>query len=238
MRYNNENSFRVGIMVNLVSMINGEPRTSSDLVGKEFGIAHNEVLKKLGGFIGEISPVKFSEMFSESSRVVRGREFKTYLMNRDGYMFLVMNISTKKAHEKKLAFIDAFNALEKALLAEYKNKGDSEWVKCRSQSKQIRLAHTDVIKDFVEYATNQGSGNAKFYYKHITNATYSALQLVQHKKPKLRDTLDAMELSQLMVAENKAKQLLNKYMDEGEHYKAIFSLVKNDLEQLGKVILL
>jgi len=225
-------------MVNLVSVIDGEPRTSSDLVGREFGIAHNEILKKLKGFTGEISPVRFNEMYHESSRVVRGREFKTYSMNRDGYMFLVMNISTKKAHEKKLSFIDAFNQLEKALLAEYKNKNDIDWIKCRTQSKQARFAQTDVIKEFVEYATSQGSKNAKFYYKHITNATYSALQLIQHKKPKLRDTLNAMELSQLMVAENKAKQLLKKYMNEGEHYKAIFSMIKNDLEELGRNILI
>lgn len=224
-------------MVNLVSVIDGEPRTTSDLVGKEFGLAHKHVLEKIYSFMAEIPAVRFKEMYSEDSRIVRGREFKTYSMNRDGYMFLVMNISTKRAHDKKLAFIEAFNQLEKALLAEYKNKGDVDWVRCRTQSKQLRLAQTDVIKEFVEYATNQGSKNAKFYYKHITNATYSALQLIQHKKPKIRDTLDTMELSQLMVAENKAKQLLKKYMDEGEHYKAIFSLVKNDLEEIGRIIL-
>jgi phage regulator Rha-like protein len=42
-------------------------------------------------------------------------------------MFLVMNISTKKAHDKKIQFIDAFNAMEKALL----QKTNVEWNKTR-----------------------------------------------------------------------------------------------------------
>ena len=42
-------------------------------------------------------------------------------------MFLVMNISTKKAHTKKLQFIRAFNEMEKALL----NHQNIEWNKTR-----------------------------------------------------------------------------------------------------------
>ena len=225
-------------MVNLVEIVSGEPRTSSDLIGKEFGIAHNEILKKIAILIGEISPVRFDEMYSEDSRVVRGREFKIFNVNRDGYMFLVMNISTKKAHGKKLAFIDAFNEMERRLLAKSENSKDNEWVKVRTQSKQLRLQQTDVIKEFVDYATKQGSKSAKFYYKHVTNATYKALDLIQHKKPKIRDTLDCMELSQLMVAENIAKKSIRKHMENGEHYKVVFELVKQDLLDFGGSLML
>jgi|TARA_Y100000296_G_C5143346_1_gene242327 Rha family phage regulatory protein len=225
-------------LVNLVETVKGEPRTTSDLVGKEFGIAHNEILKKITGFIGELSPVRFSEMYSEDTRVVRGREFKTYNINRDGYMFLVMNISNKKLNNKKLAFIDAFNEMEKALLKLKVNSEGNQWLKVRSQSKQMRLQQTDVIKDFVDYATSQGSKSAKFYYKHYTNATYKALGLIQHKKPKLKDTLDCMELSQLMVAENVAKQSIKKHMADGEHYKSVFILVKQDLIAFSKTLMI
>ena len=34
-------------MVNLVEVVKGELMASSDLIAKEFGIAHNEILKKL-----------------------------------------------------------------------------------------------------------------------------------------------------------------------------------------------
>ena len=42
-------------------------------------------------------------------------------------MFLIMNISTKKAHDKKLQFINAFNEMEKALLRHQ----NLEWSKTR-----------------------------------------------------------------------------------------------------------
>lgn len=225
-------------MVNLIESVKGEPRTNSYLIGKEFGISHKHILEKLKILTAEISTVRFNEMYSEYNRIVRGREFKTISMNRDGYMFLIMNISTKKAHEKKLAFIDAFNAMEKTLLKLDENSHDNQWLKARSQSKAARLQQTDVIKEFVEYAINQGSKSAKFYYKHYTNVTYKALGLIQHKRPKLKDTLDLMELSQLMVAENVAKQSIRKHMNNGEHYKSVFLLVKQDLIAFGDSLML
>lgn len=225
-------------MVNLVELVKGVPMTTTELVAKEFGIQHNEILKKISSFTGEIDPVRFNDMYRESTREVRGRHFKTFSLTRDGYMFIVMNISTKKAHEKKLLFIDAFNALETALLKEESNKKDSQWLKVRSQSKALRLQQTDVIKEFIDYAISQGSKNYDTYYKHYTNATYRALNLIQYKKPKLRDTLDTMEISQLMVAENVAKESIRKHMGEGEHYKVVYTLVKKDLEALGATLYL
>ena len=224
--------------MDLVKLVNGEPRTSSDVVSKKFGIAHKEVLRKLQNFTVEIPLVTFNEMYDESSRDVRGREFKMYTMNRKGYMFLVMNISTKKAHQQKLDIIDAFDNMEKALLAIDSNSKDNEWLRARQQSKVMRLQCTDVIKDFVEYATAQGSKSAKFYYKHVTNATYKALGLIQYKKPKVREILDFMELSQLVTAENVAKRSIRKHMNNGEHYKAVFVLVKQDLINFGNTLYL
>ena len=225
-------------MSNLVSLVKGEARTSSDIVGKKFSIAHNDMLKKIRSFIGEISPVRFNAMYAESVRVSRGREFAIYHMNKKGYMFLVMNISTKKAHQQKLDFLDAFSDMEAALSAIDANQKDNEWKRVREQSKIMRLQCTDVIKEFVDYATSQGSKSAKFYYKHVTNATYKALGLIQFKKPKLKDTLDFMELSQLVTAENVAKRSIRKHMNNGEHYKTVFVLVKQDLIAFSETLFL
>jgi hypothetical protein len=149
-----------------------------------------------------------------------------------------MGFTGKKAATWKEKYIEAFNQMEKALIQQAKNGEDSEWLRIRSQSKELRLQQTDVIKEFVEYATSQGSKSAKFYYKHYTNATYKALGLIQHKKPKLKDTLDCMELSQLMVAENVAKKSIRKHMENGEHYKTVFTLVKQDLLLLSETLMI
>ena len=223
-------------MKNLVTLTNNELTTTSNLVAKELGVEHRHMMQRIKNFAVGISTVRFDEMYTESTWGAKGQTHKNYTMNRDGYMFLVMNIGTKKAHGKKLAFIDAFNAMEKAILQGDKNKDNQEWLATRAQSKAARLQQTDVIKTFVEYATAQGSANAKHYYKHVTNATYSALQLMQHKKPALRDTLDGMQLAQLMVAENAAKASMLHHMGAGEHYKVIYVLVKADLEALAEAM--
>lgn len=103
-------------MNNLVEMIDGEARTTSNLIGKEFGIAHKELLRKIDNFAVEISPLRFGKMYIEGTRDARGRSYKNYSISRDGYMFLVMNISTKAANSKKLAFIDAFNEMERHII--------------------------------------------------------------------------------------------------------------------------
>lgn len=225
-------------MDELVDLINGIPMTTSAIVCDKFDIAHSEILRKLETLMVEISIVRFNQMYKETTRHVRGRDFKMYSMTRDGYMFLVMNISTKRAHQQKLDFIDAFNGMEKMLLTKIRNGEDTQWLEERKQARLSRREETDTIKDFVAYATDQGSKSAKMYYKHYTNATYKALGMIQHGKPAVRDTLDLMQLSQLVIAEVLAKNAIQRYMDDDEHYKTIYTLVKQDLEAFAKSTLL
>lgn len=128
--------------------------------------------------------------------------------------------------------------MEKTIYQLTLNQQSDMWLAQREQSKLIRREETDVIKQFVEYATSQGSVNAKFYYKHITNVVYKCLGLIQYKQPKLRETLDLMQTNQLILAEMTAKKSLLKYMEEKEHYKAIFPLVKRDLESFADSFLI
>lgn len=213
----------------------------SAVVAKRFGFKHNHVIKVIDKLILDINSIKGNPecpLIYKEERHYRGTDYEAYIMSREFFSLLCMRFKGEKALEWQMKFNSAFYEMESALLKQSENKKDPQWLKVRSQSKALRLQQTDVIKDFVEYATNQGSKSAKFYYKHITNATYRALHLIQHKKPKLRDTLDTMELSQLMVAENVAKSSIRKHMNEGEHYKTVFTLVKQDLEALGSTLFL
>ena len=157
-------------------------------------------------------------------------------MNRDFFSFLVMRFRRRKAIEWQLRFIAAFNAMEAKLIQFQKNASDQEWIGKREESKLIRHEETDTIKEFVEYATSQGSKSARFYYKHITTATYRALGLMAQKNPKLRDSMNIVETSQLLLAERHATRRLRKYMELGRHYKDIYSSVKKDLIGFGEVL--
>ena len=228
-------------MVNLVEFQDQEITCDSQVVAKKFGYKHSEVARIIKNLIVDIEEIRVTSnhpYYKEVDREYRGNEFKAYVMSREFFSLLSMRFKGKKALEWQMKFNTAFYDMEKALLKASENSNDNDWLKVRTQSKQMRLQQTDVIKDFVEYATKQGSKSAKFYYKHVTNATYKALGLIQHKRPKLKDTLDCMELSQLMVAENVAKKALKKYMEDGEDYKTIFLLVKQDLVALSETLLI
>lgn len=218
--------------------------SSLDL-SKKINTKHRDVLRAIDKIledypdlmVGQDHPNQEEILWFESQNY-RGQDFDACFMNKEFFSLLMMRFKTPKAREWQRKFNSAFHKMERALLKEQVNKNNIEWQKAREQSKAIRHDTTDVIKQFVDYATEQGSKSAKFYYKHDNDACYSALQLIQHKQPKLRDTLDALELAQLMIAESVAKKAIVKYMSEGEHYKAIFVLVKQDLEGLAGTMMI
>jgi len=220
----------------LVNLIKWEARTTSNRIWEEFGIAHKELLRKIHNFRVEISTIDFEAMFRKSTfENSYKRTFDNYSINRDWYMFIVMNIQNKKAHNKKLQFIKAFNQMEKILLQQQ----NSEWITTRELWKQIRLQATDTIKDFIEYAKKQGASSwVKFYYANLTKAEYKALKLLQHNKPKTRDTLDKMELFHLTVAENMLKGVIVEEMNKWTHYKEIYLLCKIALDNFAGTLYL
>jgi Rha family phage regulatory protein len=221
----------------LVEVKRSEIFCDSSLVAKKFGFQHKYVVERIMKTIEQLSKVKGGTACTpkcvEEVREYRGQKFTCYLMNRDFFTFLIMRFKGTKAIEWQLEFIAAFNAMERRILTSDQNATDPEWLGVRAQGKISRLQETDVIKEFVDYATLQGSKSAKFYYKHITNATYAALGMMVQRQPKLRDTMNLYEVSELLLAERMARNSLQKYMALGRDYKDIYISVKNDLMKFG-----
>ena len=229
--------------MDLIKVINGKVFCTSLDISKEFDIMHLHILEKIRNLTNDLPIVKSQFIESEFTNE-RNRKYPMYLMNRDGYMTLVMELNAKSKEsrillsEKKQMFIQAFNKMEDILLKQQNNKQNLEWNQSREQGKQIRLNLTDTIKEFVDYAFNQGSENAKRYYTSITKMEYKALGFIQQAKPNLRDTLDLMQLRQLILAEDLTKRSIEKYMKENLHYKEIYILVKQDIDNFAKTLLL
>ncbi|MGL5191072.1 MAG: hypothetical protein ACRC7S_15650, partial [Cetobacterium sp.] len=144
----------------------------------------------------------------------------------------------KMLFEIQEKFVEAFFYMEKQLMLSRVNQSNIEWKKTREQGRNIRLELTDTIKEFVDYAFNQGSSNAKRYYSNITKMEYKALGLMEQKNPKLRDILDTMELYQILMAEDLVKRQLKKYMEKELHYKEIYLLIKQDVENFAKGLMI
>ena len=58
------------------------------------------------------------------------------------------------------------------------NQSNQSWLSARKGGKNLRAKEMDVVKDFVDYATKQGSKSAFRYYGNVTKMTNKALELL------------------------------------------------------------
>ena len=102
-------------MTELVRIDNQQVVTDSRSVAKHFEKQHKHVLETITKLVSGDRP-KIGPMFHETKMPDSyGRQQKAYLMNRDGFSLLVMGFTGKAALEWKLKYIEAFNAMEKAI---------------------------------------------------------------------------------------------------------------------------
>jgi phage regulator Rha-like protein len=218
--------------MDIVEVDKNEVWADSSLIARKFGMQHGSIvrtIKKTLSRFEDFSLTMGRARIKNEKRVYRGQKFTAYLMNREMFSLVAQRLTTKKSLEWQIKFNDAFYAMEQRILLADKNATDPKWLAHREQGKIARLEETDVIKEFVDYATEQGSKSARYYYKHITNATYKALGLMVQKKPKLRDSMNLYEISELLLAERIAQNSLKKYMAIERNYKDIYESVKDDL---------
>ncbi len=222
-------------MNDLVVLVGGVPMVDSVLVAKKFGKDHRHILDAVRRLESEV-PEFWRANFSASNYQLRGKDYDCYIMTRDGFAMIAMGFTGSKALQWKVSYINAFNSMEKALA----RKDDSvEWKQARLQIKQVRRSFTDVVKQFVDYATEQGSKSASMYYCNMTKMEYAALELVEkgQKIPSdFRDTLDIMDISFLQTAEQIARAALINGMDRKLPYKEIYQLAKEKVYQYAETI--
>lgn len=97
----------------LVAVSNGQLVADSRTVAERFEKEHGKVLRAIDNLVSQNRLTK--NMFLEQTHEYRGREFRYYLMNRDGFSLLVMGFTGQKALEWKLKFLAAFNEMDKIL---------------------------------------------------------------------------------------------------------------------------
>lgn len=102
-------------MNELVTMYNHQLVTDSRQVAEHFGKRHDHVIRDIESLISQ-NPKLGADYFYQSNYTAgTGKSYKMYLMNRDGFSLLVMGFTGQKALEWKLKFLEAFNAMEKAI---------------------------------------------------------------------------------------------------------------------------
>ncbi|EPZ8681198.1 Rha family transcriptional regulator [Escherichia coli] len=101
-----------------IAIVDGQAVTSSLAVADFFSKRYDDVLKKIR--ILDCSPEFCARNFAETSILVHQpnggtRKLPCYHITRDGFAFLAMGFTGKRAAQFKEAYINAFNQMEKQL---------------------------------------------------------------------------------------------------------------------------
>ena len=105
-------------MSNLVSLVDGIPCTTSLIVAETFGKRHDHVLRDIEKIKAQVSESFSQPNFGAANYTdAQGKSRLLYLLTRDGLTLLVMGYTGKEAMRFKLAYIEAFNCMERQLQA-------------------------------------------------------------------------------------------------------------------------
>lgn len=216
-------------MNELVFLQKDEVLTDSLSVAEYFHKQHKHVLEKIENIFADDSAQFSAQCFKKSHyKDSSGKTNIKYLMNRDGFTFLVMGFTGKKANQWKWDYIKAFNSME-AIIRE---KSTTIWLETRNQGKLTRKAETDVIKELVEYAKDQGSMHSQMLYM-----TYSKLANAMAGISK-RDNASVTQLNNLSIFENIILTIIRNGMSEGLGYKEIYQVCKLRCEQAKEIAMI
>lgn len=105
-------------MDNLVTVYSHQLVTDSRQVAEHFGKRHDHVMRDINSLVkglpknGDTQRMFFKASYTNEQNM---QTYPMYYMNRDGFSLLVMGFTGAKALEWKLKFLEAFNAMEKAI---------------------------------------------------------------------------------------------------------------------------
>lgn len=224
---------------NLVHVKRNEILTDTVLIAEMLEIHHRDLLRTVEKIVERqknnvpSSALKFPQKFIEGSFTNKmNRTYKMYELNEQAYMKLAMHLKGyEKAEAVQDAIIEAFSLMKEALL----NQSNQSWLSARKDGKGIRAKEMDVVKDFVDYATKQGSKSAFRYYGNITKMTNKALELLVQVKGglPLRDLANIMQLGFIQMLDNRAMQAIAFGMKSELNYKEIYQIAKEEVNTLA-----
>ena len=154
-------------MLDVVKIVNGQAVTTSRKVAEIFEKQHKHVLETIRNL--EIPETyrepNFRQTVYEQPNPSGGKPIQhpEYLITRDGFVILAMGFTGKKAMEFKIAYINAFNAMEEELKSHCHchptaNREDlaASTVELLNKLNCQLIAGMEVDKDVLRYAWNIG----------------------------------------------------------------------------------
>lgn len=186
---------------------------SSRQVSEKFEKEHRNVLQSIDLLKEQMVTAEFSALFFETTyKAGTGKNYKEYLMTRDGFSLLVMGFTGEKVLRWKLDYIKAFNEMEAELKRLYAER--QRWEIERQKGVLVRHILTDTIKMKVA-----DSPNKKFMYPNYTKLIYKTIfgksmkelqeQYGVKGKESIREYVTADELKQIESMEMLVSSLIS-----------------------------
>ena len=219
--------------MDLVMMRGRDAVCGSVEVAEHFGKRHDKLLfeieRKYPELIGDFNVQNGGvKLYQKSFYESRGKRYPMYLMNRDGFVLLVISFTGKEAIDWKIKYIEAFNRMEQIIA----QKQTEAYKDTRAYQKTIRRQETDAIKALVEYAEGQGSRNASRYYAILSKLADRTAGIED------RETADIRQICTLAMVEDVISKSISDGIAAQEPYKDIYQGCRQRLEQFRTAALI
>ncbi len=206
--------------MDLVMMRGKDAVCGSVEVAEHFGKRHDHILRSIDSLVKSLPKNGERWIFKEARRkAADGQIYRMYYMNRDGFSLLVMGFTGKEAIAWKMKYIEAFNRME-YLLAQ---KQTQVYRDTRAYQKTIRKQETDAVKCLVDYATQQGSGNAVRYYSILSKLADKTVGIADREQATIE------QLGTLALAENIIARCISEGIGARMPYKDIYQECRKKL---------
>lgn len=182
-------------MNELINVKNNEAVTTSLLVAEVFGKRHDNVLRKIEQIIAENhSTQNCGECFRPSKyKDASGKQNTMYYINRNGFVFLAMGFTGKKANEWKWKYIEAFNQME-------------AYINFRKADIQIQKNSMQFLRDNLEMPSARDYIKANsiadkcvsnlFGYPKMVKKADMSPEMLEQREPVLKDTVELMAVKE------------------------------------------
>lgn len=198
-------------MNELVIMKSKQALTTSLKVAETFSKEHKVVMRAIKNLAAQNCTVE--KMFVESTYVdSRGHEQPMYYMNRDGFTLLAMGFTGKDAMKFKLAYIEAFNKMEKAIREQE-----------LPQTPEEKLQLTMEAAHHLDQRVSQIEDDLKDIKENAEVDESQRYQLLQERKKRVIDACGGFESN--YYREKKAKKVFSEF---GRDFKKAFEIPRYD----------
>ena len=169
-----------------------------------------------------------------------GGQIKECILSYEQYIYLITLLpNTDHIRKLKIKLTEEFFRMRKILIKLAIQKENADWQAKRAAGLIERRLETDAIKDFIEYAIEQGSKNAQMYYVNISKMENNSLlniELLNQKFKNMRDVVDGFDLTSLQMADKIVAQAIREGMKDNMHYRDIYELARDRVEAFALVI--